>query len=299
MPSLELVIAYDKALSKNSSGGRLPAFKSPVEAYQKIAGLVAPGTPMAQDPARAQNLLAARKSVLDFVKADIQTFRTRTGGLENAKIDSYLEGIRDVERSITAAVDSSAASASCKEKLDFGSIGSSPNDWPKVSRALFSVMGMALGCGVTRVASLVWGGGQCNANIPWFGINDWHITTHGDWSGEAGKKIERMQTYLAEEFAFFVDQVKAYGGLQDTLLLWGTQNGNANGVDRAGMDHPKGNTPFVLAGQFGGRVRTGRVIDCDNRNHNDLYTTIAQGFGIEGDTFGDKSWCKGPLDLKS
>jgi hypothetical protein len=61
------------------------------------------------------------------------------------------------------------------------------------------------------------------------------------------------------------------------------------------MDHPKFNTPFVVAGGGAGHWKPGRVIDCNDRNHNDMYLSIAHAFGMKVNTVGLPAWCKGPL----
>jgi hypothetical protein len=56
------------------------------------------------------------------------------------------------------------------------------------------------------------------------------------------------------------------------------------------------NTPILVAGRLGGVLAPGgRLVDCNNRNHNDAYLAIARGFGMTGDKIGDPSWCMGPL----
>jgi hypothetical protein len=78
-------------------------------------------------------------------------------------------------------------------------------------------------------------------------------------------------------------------------VVCGTQNGNTNQTNFAKEDHDRRNTPFILAGGFGGAWKTGRVVDCGGVNHNDLYLSIARAFGLTVETVGDPTWCQGPL----
>ena len=66
-------------------------------------------------------------------------------------------------------------------------------------------------------------------------------------------------------------------------------------VNLVKMDHPKFNTPMIVAGSCGGFWKTGKLLDCNNRAHNDVYLTIAQAFGMKVNTVGMASWCKGPM----
>jgi hypothetical protein len=74
-----------------------------------------------------------------------------------------------------------------------------------------------------------------------------------------------------------------------------TQNGCSTQVEFAPMDHPKQNSPLIIAGGGAGAWKSGRVIDCNGRTHNDVYLSIAQAFGMKVTTVGNPAWCKGPM----
>src|ERR1044071_2338571 len=97
------------------NGTFLPGANNPVAAYQRIADRITggapppptptpplgtppqagpalpprPPTPPMGTPSQAEQALLRRKSVLDFVKADVGAFRGRLGPLEAAKMDLY------------------------------------------------------------------------------------------------------------------------------------------------------------------------------------------------------------------
>src|SRR6185436_2249816 len=145
------------------------------------------------------------------------------------------------------------------------------------------------------------GGGQSDepVKIKDISMGNWHSVSHGDPAGGAGAQMIKMQAYMAEEFVYLVTKLKGYmdtGGslLDNTAVVLGTQNGTSTQVAFAKMDHDKHNSPFVVAGSAGGAWKTGKVVDCDNRAHNDVYINIAQAFGLKG-TVGNPAWCKGPM----
>jgi hypothetical protein len=214
------------------------------------------------------------------------------GTAERPKLDVYFDSMRDLEKNLgTFAGGVTAAPACGKEKppTSATTFQAELNDLPDVDKLFLDVMAMALACGATRVTSMMWGGGQCNQSIARFGISDWHGTSHGGSGGSAGQAMTQMQALLAGEWAYFIQKLKAYGILDQTVTLWGTQNG-------ASTSHDPRNTPILLAGRLGGVLAPGgRVIDCNNRMHNDVYLAIARGFGITADTIGYAPWCMGPL----
>jgi hypothetical protein len=218
-------------------------------------------------------------------------------------MEHYLESLREVERGLGNHAGGLMAAPGCGKT-------SSPDvalnyelkmmDMPKASRTVLDLMAVAVACGVTRVMSMMWGGGECQEDIEHTGIRDWHITTHGNPNGPAGEKIIKMQAYLAGEFAYFVQKLKSYGDgagspFDSTIALWGTQNGNTNQTNFSKEDHDRHNTPFVLTGRAGAGMKLGRVLDCNDAMHPDLYVAIARAFGMNITSFGDPAWNKGPL----
>jgi hypothetical protein len=298
LPSLELTIgttggAGGKASSLSQVDGTfLPGEKNPLAAYQRVSSKLAPSAGAMQDPAATEKALLAGKSVLDAVIDDINVFRARAGSVEKSKLDVYFDSMRDLEKNLGKfAGDVTAAPACGKEMPPANALTfqAELNDLPTTNRLFLDVMAMALACGATRVASMMWGGGQCNQPITKFGISDWHGTSHGGAGGAAGQAMINMQAHLAGDWAYFIGKLKSYGVLDQTVTVWGTQNG-------ASTSHDMKNTPMLVAGRLGGAiVPGGRIIDCGNRNHNDVYLAIARGFGMNVDKIGDPSWCAGPM----
>jgi hypothetical protein len=298
LPSLELSIgttggAGGKAPSLSQvDGSFLPGEKNPLSAYQRVSAKLAPGAATMRDPAAAEKALLAGRSVLDAVLDDINLFRARAGSAERPKLDVYFESMRDLEKNLGSFAGDVAAAPACGKEAPPGSaVGFTAelNDLPTVDRLFLDVMAMALACGATRITSMMWGGGQCNQPISKFGISDWHGTSHGGSGGAAGQAMTNMQALLAGEWAYFIQKLKTYGILDQTVTVWGTQNG-------ASTSHDARNTPMLVAGRLGGALLPGgRVVDCNGRAHNDVYLAIARGFGMNVNTIGDPSWCMGPM----
>jgi hypothetical protein len=305
LASLEFAIGFTKGgggvvPSLSQVGGTfIPAERNPVAAYQRIAQRLSPA-PMMQDPAGAERALATRRSVLDYLRADADRFRVRLGGDEKPKMDLYLDSLREVERGLGAFAGGVPAAGCGSTTMQMMNADLKVADMPMASRPLLDLMAASIACGVTRVMTMMWGGGECEEDIAFQGIHDWHITTHGNPNGPAGASIIKMQSYLAGEFAYFVQKLKSYGDapgspFDSTVALWGTQNGNTNQTNFSKEDHDRRNTPIVLTGRAGVGMKLGRVLDCNEANHPDIYVSIARAFGMPISTFGDPAWCKGPL----
>jgi len=308
LPSLELAIGFTSggggvapSLSQ-VNGVFLPGERNPVAAYQRLASRVSTG-PQARDLASADQALRAERSLLDSLRADVAAFRPRLGGAERPKLDLYLESVRDLEKGLGSFSADLAAAPACAKMLPPKSATNfvaRVNDMPKVNRLFSDVMAMALGCGITRVISMMWGGGESAEPVDFIGMRDWHGVSHGDPNGLPGRQITRMQAYLAAEVVYLVEKLRSMsegqGSLLDsTVVVFGTQNGNTNQVNFAREDHPRWNAPMVLAGRCGGALAPGRLIDCAGANHNDVYLALARGFGLDLKAVGEPTWCKGPL----
>jgi hypothetical protein len=159
-------------------------------------------------------------------------------------------------------------------------------------------MAFALSCGITRIATMMWGGGENDNPVPFIGIGPmgWHAVSQSNPSltdSIGGGLMAKMHNYLAGEYAYFLQKLAAYPSatgsvLDESVVVWGTQNGNS-------WNHDPHNTPFVVGGKLGGALHPGNLIDGMNRNQNDLYIKIAQVMGLPVTTIGNPAWCQGPL----
>jgi len=293
-------------------GRFIPSVKNPLAAYQRIADRISGGAPSPgggvamNTPGAAGQALLRRRSVLDFINEDVLSFRGRLGPEETAKMDFYLESLRTLERQIGEANPTDSLASSCSDPgAPLFSKDTLMNDMPEHSRVYLDIMALAFACNITRVISVMWGGGENNEAIR-FGdidISAWHSISHGDPDGAAGQQIIRMQAYFAGEFRYFVEKLKSLPDgdvslLDNTAAVLCTQNGSSQlGAEQnfAQTDHPPQHSPFVVAGSCGGAWTTGRMIDAGGRNHNDVYVSIARALGMDVASVGRASWCQGPL----
>ncbi|KYF89037.1 hypothetical protein BE17_10500 [Sorangium cellulosum] len=284
-------------------GRFIPSVTNPLAAYQRIADRISGGAPTMNTPSAAEQALLRRQSVLDFIKDDVKSFRGRLGPEEAVKMDFYLESLRTLERDVGGSIPQES---SCKQIASpLLSKNTMMNDMPEHSRLYLDILAMAFACNITRVASMMWGGGENNEAIK-FGdidISAWHSISHGDPDGAPGQQITRLQAYFAGEFRYFVEKLKSisdgeFSLLDNTAAVLCTQNGSSqlgSSQNFAATDHPPQHAPFVVAGSCGGAWKTGRLLDAGGRNHNDVYVSIARALGMNVTSVGRASWCRGPL----
>jgi uncharacterized protein DUF1552 len=305
IPSLELAIGRT-----NGGGGVapslalvgrqfLPGIRNPLFLYERLASAMAPSNPMTMTGGGAERALMVRKSLLDYLRDDVGVLRGRVGAQERMRIDSYLDALRDLEGTLGGFAGDVRAGASCmkgdppKTAMDFEAHIS---DMPMVSRMFMDTIAMGFACGVTRVSSMMWGGGECHEPINWLGVSQWHSTSHGNPAGAGQQTLIKLHTYFSSEFAYFIQKLKTLDLFDSTVTLWGTQNGNSTETGFSKENHDRRNALFVLSGRGGGYFKTlGKVVDCNEAYHNDMYLHMARAFGMQVNTIGKAEWCKGLL----
>jgi hypothetical protein len=282
-------------------GANQPVFpeNDPVKAYARYFGNFTPpaptGTTPTADPA-AERMLARRKSSLDFVRADLDRLHRRLPGDERVRLERHLESLRELERQLNPA--EAGGGADCKPVSPAavaGDVGSKGNaDYKTLSKLQIDNMFMALACGQSRLAHLIWAGETSQQPHPWLGINELHHDlSHRDNEPAVKAKLTKINRWYAEEFGYFIgrmDSVVEGNGktmLDNSLVIW------LNGMGE-GKSHTRNNIPFVLAGLGGGAIKGGRYLTY-NTAHNQLLVSILHMMGFrDQNTFGDPEW-SGPL----
>jgi Protein of unknown function (DUF1552) len=245
------------------------------------------------DPVELAKLRARRHSVLDRVKEDFDALNAKLGGTDRQKLEAHLQAIRDVEQSLDAA---GGPLAGCALPEEPGELNPGSNDeYPTIGRLQMDLMAMALTCDITRVSSLQWSTAQSGTRFTWLGHSDSHhgLSHEADNSTEARTQLAQINHWYAEQFAYLLGKLAAQPELDGTLLdntvvLWVNEQGN-------GQTHTKDQIPFVLAGNYAGKLRTGRWLQYEQRAHNDLYLSLLHMFGSDAVTFGNAAVNGGPL----
>jgi hypothetical protein len=143
--------------------------------------------------------------------------------------------------------------------------------------------------------------GQCNAFSDMYGANNLNLYQNA-------AQQEAIDLFYATQVAYLAQKLNGIAGansgtlLDQSVVCWG------NELDM-GAAHNHDATPFVLVGGANGQLKTGNlatfpldVADGDekiaaknDRSHNDLLLTLAKVMGTPLSTFGEPSYCTGPI----
>jgi hypothetical protein len=244
-----------------------------------------------------------RVSVLDAVAGNLNEVSARLGPTERAKLDYHLTAIRDVESRLQGLPPSLASCRVPTAPPDY--LAKDPNAEvnedtyiPPMVDNMISLAGLALQCGITRIATVQFGYGGGKWRFGWvnppINLNCHDNVAHYDTS-DAGsspdntKRVVLMNQYYAgcvAKLATALDSVPEGNGtmLDNSLVVWANEFGRG--------DHNLTKVPIVLIGGAGGAIPVGgRVIDVGRQVFNRLGCTILNLMGSSVPGFGDVPDC--------
>ncbi len=305
-PSLELAITGG-TLAWSRGGVPLPSDRKPSVIFDRLFGEPSGGKE------KARRRLERRGSVLDLVLADARRLRRAIGGEDRLKLDEYLNAVHEVEGRTERAdawLDKPApeVDSRTRSRLTRSIPDTSAGDYYKT---VYDLMVLALRTDRTRVITCMSGSESRALALPEIGIKQTrHELSHHGGDPDKMQGLTRCDTFLTEQFSYFLDQLQSYREqgeslLDRTMVLFGS--GMAYG-----HNHGNANLPIVLAGGKSMGLKHGRHIDYnlpkigqydleDERGHygiclrpvddrarlSNLLLTLLQRMDVKTETFGD------------
>jgi hypothetical protein len=241
-PSLEMCVE-GPSLAWSKDGIQIPAERSTQQIFNMLFGVEKDG----KEAIRRR--LNRRGSILDLVGEDAKRVKARLGSEDRSKLDEYLTAVRQVEErtrradewlNVPKPVLPAGDVARLQRKLSMAEAGA-------YYRLFYDLMVMALRTDSTRVITCGIGGEGSASGIPDIGIlQTRHGLSHHNGDPEQLRRLTQTDTFLVEQLAYFLDQLKAHQEegrtlLDTTQVLWGS--GMAYG-----HSHGNANLPTILAG---------------------------------------------------
>ena len=255
------------------------------------------------DKVKMAAALSTRSNVLDSMVSDLKDAKQRFGmDSEHArKLDGLMENWNETQKSAQKQSEAPQSSVSAKggqcavptRPTANGAGKKNLDDLSPVHDQMISLIKFAFETDLTRVAAFTLSGASSGQTWPSRGIHKAHHTL--EHSGDVDSLV-KIDTYYAEKFAGLLTALKSIddgGGktaLYNSSVLLGMECWS-----NSSSGHYMTNIPFILAGQAGGRFKTGMKVDAGGRNINDLHISCLRAAGVETNTFGLASLCKGPI----
>ena len=228
-----------------------------------------------------------RKSVLDFVAEDARSLRGQLGRRDQGKLEEYMTSVRELELRLARVEKAEPISLDGVTRP----VGT-PQDNREHIRLMFDVLALAFQTDATRVSTFVYANEGSTKPYKFIGVPEGHhdLSHHGR-DPEKLDKLQKINTYHIEQFAYFLDKLRnARDGegtvLDHSMIVYGS--GISDG-DR----HNHDDLPILLLGKGTGTIKTGRHLKFDRDTPlNNLYLSMLGRIGVESPTLGDGT---GPL----
>jgi hypothetical protein len=262
---------------------------------------------------------ARNASLLDFVRSDIATFRTRVNSNDRAHLDSYLDALRSLEQQATQGptllpacapntlpARIAALPAPATVQVDDKSPSGSAAEMQTRGELWMDMIATAFACGTRRLAVIQWQSASEGCDpIADAGSPSHHSVTMNSLGDASAERWIAIDTWYASRFAYQLAALKQRGILDRTIVAWVSEiTEGHNQVDMVtvvaggqllGMKMGK-YIQYPIAGQqIDGSPSIDIARNPANRSLADLWITIQQAMGVDKSTFGDPKWCAGPL----
>ena len=269
---------YQNCLSWSSPTTPLPSEAHPRIVFERLFG-------EGGSPEEREANLQSRASLLDAFSDDISRLKGMLGTSDRARIDQYLNSIREVERQIHRA----EAAVRNNPDPDIDRPLGVPVAFEDHARLMFDLQALAFQGDITRIATFQLTRELNNRTYPEIGVPDpHHPTSHHGNDPEKLEKIAKINTYHVSLFSEFLqklhDTPDGDGSLLDhTVYMYGSGIGNPS-------LHDHQNLPILVAGGAASGMNGGQHIRYKEETPlANLHLTLLDRVGVHLDSFEDSS----------
>jgi hypothetical protein len=278
--------AYTDSISWASPTEPLPMIRDPRAVFDQLFGVGA--TPEARARRRRKD-----KSLLDWVMASVSELKASVGAGDGARLDDYLENVREIERRIQK-VEAHNSSGEARE-LPTAPAGV-PDSYAEHVRLMFDLQATAFAADITRVFALKLSRDVSNRVFSEAGATTgFHIASHHNEREDRITDFAKINRYHVSLIPYLLDKLKQIPegdgtALDNSLIVYGSPMGNPN-------VHNHKRCPLFFAGHAGGRLKGNvHIKAAEGTPMANAMLAALQGVGLEIDSFGDST---GPLDLNA
>jgi Protein of unknown function (DUF1552) len=247
LPSLELALESGESIAYRTPTTPLPMETNPRVVFERLFG---DGSTPEERAARQRQFA----SLLDAVAGEVAPLRRSLPPADRARLDRYLTDIRELERRLALAGDSTLAELEVPDKPN-----GVPTDFEEHANLMFDLLALAWQADLTRVATLLLARELSNRVYTRSGITEgFHNCSHHSGVPANIDRLARLNEYhtrstIASLLQKLVSSGDGDGTLLDhSLVVHGSGMSNAN-------QHDHNPLPMLVAGGAGG-ARGGRHI---------------------------------------
>ncbi|MSU49158.1 MAG: DUF1552 domain-containing protein [Opitutus sp.] len=236
------------------------------------------------------------RSILDEVRQDSQNLKPKISRGDNVKLEEYLESIRDIEQRIERAAREERIEG-WRPTLTQPNLPRPANELPQNvpdhMKLMLDLTVLAFQMDKTRIATLMLNNDLSQMNFKFLegvqGALHLDLTHNGRAPDKEAMYLKTNQFHIAQ-FAYLTQRMKEIREGESTLLDNSILMLASSLFD--GDAHSANQLPILLAGQGGGSLKTGRVLDYlekgdEHRRACSLHLSLLDRMGVTLDRFGD------------
>ena len=287
----------DEKLSFSAAGQVRAAEGNPYNVYQRLAGLLDPGT--GEPTGMGDKLALRRKSVNDLIRSELKSLMARPelSKADKERLDLHFTTIRDVENTMSdmgSSCTGAGLDMAAIEAMNSGEAFSQNGQIEEVAKLQMELVALAFACNATRVATLQLGDGTDGTRYTIDGqtVERFHWISHRIQSdGSTGEAIPEA---VAWHTAIDRIRMNTFKHLLDKWSEYSTPDGNL--LDNAfalwtshvavGPSHSFSNLPYIIAGSAGGYLKQGEYVDAGGVSNGRLLNTLLTACGVPVENFG-------------
>jgi len=277
--------AYTNSISWSSPTQPLPTQVNPRVVFERLFG---DGT-SAEERRRDRQRNA---SILDAVVGQLGSFKTHLGAGDKARVDTYVDNVRELERRIKIAMENSVREPTAD--VPFGL----PESRHLHFRLMYDLMALAFEGDITRSVTFMLGRDLSGASFPESGFTGgWHGTSHHGDKPENVANYAKVNRYHVQNLAYFCEKLQAIpdgdGTLLDHVLIYkGSNMGNSH-------RHAHEKVPVVLVGGIDGTFKGNRhlVFPDNTQRTSNMLLSLLHLYGIDMDKIGTSNGRLQPLEM--
>ena len=249
--------SYADTISWASPTRPLPMVRNPRVVFDMLFGSVRPE----ENSEQRRNRLSEERSLLDQILAASRRLTARLGSADRARLNDYLENVREVERRIQN-VEAYNRSGEPRELPE--APAGVPDSFSAHVRLMFDLQILALASDITRVFAFKLGRDNSNRVYPESGFyGAFHPTSHHSGKEEKILNFSRLNTFHVGMVPYFLDSLTRISDgdgtlLDHTVLVYGSSMGDSN-------QHNHRRVPFFIVGKAGGAINAGRHLKAPNQ----------------------------------
>jgi hypothetical protein len=277
---------YMNTLCWRSPTTPLPMLDQPRAVFERLFG-----DSDTTSPADRMARIRQQRSLLDAMTEDVGRFEKKLDSGDRAKLNEYLDAVRDVERRIQIAESQTSQELPTLERPT-----AIPASFDAYAKLMIDLEVLAYQTDLTRVASFMIAHERSGRTYSEIGVPDAHHSlSHHRGDPKSIAKLVQINTYHIKLLAYFLEKMQSTrdgsGSLLDhTVILYGSGLSDGN-------LHTNDDLPVLLAGGAATQIKGGRHIRfAPGTPMANLYLTLLDRMGTPVDNLGDST---GKLDLLS